>query len=310
MARTSFDHPSAPHGGLASFEQRLAWALERSAANSSLGPTADRRLAAIRNAETERGVVLLPDMPIGRLPATPSRPGASETDDVQSELTLLSAARQLGEPVGYLPELGGLVVQDLVPTRSDAAKQTSTSSTVRLGWHTETAFHPHMPRFLLLLCLRGDSGARTLFACVEDIVSRLDPHTVRVLRQPVFQTGVDESFTGGRAAPPCALHSVLDRHGDRDTLRWDEILTTSLTDGGAEALAALSAAVDSAAQSVVLQAGDLLVIDNHRAVHGRSPFSPRFDGTDRWLQRAFVVEDLAPSADDRRGRVICTQFTT
>ena len=56
------------------------------------------------------------------------------------------------------------------------------------------------------------------------------------------------------------------------------------------------------------RAGDLLIIDNTVAVHGRSPFTPRFDGTDRWLQRTFVVSDLAPSAADRRGRVITTHF--
>ena len=39
-----------------------------------------------------------------------------------------------------------------------------------------------------------------------------------------------------------------------------------------------------------------------------SPFAARFDGTDRWLQRTFVVDDLAPSAADRRGRVIVTEF--
>ena len=59
---------------------------------------------------------------------------------------------------------------------------------------------------------------------------------------------------------------------------------------------------------VVLEAGDLLVVDNTVAVHGRSPFVPRFDGTDRWLQRTFVVTDLAPSAAERRGRVIVTEF--
>jgi L-asparagine oxygenase len=43
-------------------------------------------------------------------------------------------------------------------------------------------------------------------------------------------------------------------------------------------------------------------------VHGRSPFDARFDGTDRWLQRAFVVEQLEPSAGERRGRIITTTF--
>ena len=51
----------------------------------------------------------------------------------------------------------------------------------------------------------------------------------------------------------------------------------------------------------MLEAGDLLVVDNRRAVHGRSEFRARFDGTDRWLQRTFVVDDLA--ADRRPARV-------
>jgi L-asparagine oxygenase len=58
----------------------------------------------------------------------------------------------------------------------------------------------------------------------------------------------------------------------------------------------------------VLTTGDLLVVDNLLAVHGRSPFAARFDGSDRWLQRAFVVSDLAPSTADRRGRVVVTRF--
>jgi L-asparagine oxygenase len=60
--------------------------------------------------------------------------------------------------------------------------------------------------------------------------------------------------------------------------------------------------------SVALEAGDLLIVDNSVAVHGRSPFTPRFDGTDRWVQRAFVVADLTASEADRNGRVITTQF--
>jgi L-asparagine oxygenase len=59
---------------------------------------------------------------------------------------------------------------------------------------------------------------------------------------------------------------------------------------------------------VTLRAGDLLVIDNAVAVHGRSSFPARFDGTDRWIQRTFVVPDLAASASERQGRIITTRF--
>jgi hypothetical protein len=60
---------------------------------------------------------------------------------------------------------------------------------------------------------------------------------------------------------------------------------------------------------VALRTGDLLVVDNSVSVHGRSSFPARFDGTDRWLQRTFVVSDLAASATERQGRVITTRFS-
>jgi alpha-ketoglutarate-dependent taurine dioxygenase len=39
---------------------------------------------------------------------------------------------------------------------------------------------------------------------------------------------------------------------------------------------------------VRLAAGDVLVVDNDVVVHGREPFRPRYDGTDRWLKRVSV----------------------
>ena len=66
----------------------------------------------------------------------------------------------------------------------------------------------------------------------------------------------------------------------------------------------LSVLIDA---SNVGEAGDLLVIDNALVVHGRSPFPARYDGTDRWLQRAFVVADLS-AIDQRDGRVLTTAF--
>jgi hypothetical protein len=41
-------------------------------------------------------------------------------------------------------------------------------------------------------------------------------------------------------------------------------------------------------------------------VHGRTPFIPRYDGTDRWLKRALVVTSLP--TDDVVGRVIQTRL--
>ena len=59
---------------------------------------------------------------------------------------------------------------------------------------------------------------------------------------------------------------------------------------------------------VTFAASDFLVVDNDVAVHGRTPFTPRFDGTDRWLQRTFVIADHTDADGSREGRVITTRF--
>jgi L-asparagine oxygenase len=89
---------------------------------------------------------------------------------------------------------------------------------------------------------------------------------------------------------------------------FDADLMVGTDEEADEALRTLSAAVESQHTGVALQAGDLLVVDNNVAVHGRSPYQPRFDGYDRWLQRSMVVADLAASAGERNGRVIVTPF--
>jgi L-asparagine oxygenase len=254
------------------------------------------------------GAMLLRGVPIGDVPATPPTPTSPTSKDLTSEFSLLTVARRLGQPVGYAPEHGGRIVQNIVPTAAGADRQVSTSSRVTLMFHTETAFHPHRPRYLLLLCLRGDPGATTTLASIHEIVRSLPPEVVDVLFQPRFRTAVDASFLGGRENVLGPPRPILTGTVDEPTFVFDADLMVGVDDEAQRAVAAVADAIDANHASVVLEAGDLLVVDNALAVHGRSPYSPRFDGTDRWLQRTFVVADLAPSAADRAGRVITTHF--
>lgn len=66
------------------------------------------------------------------------------------------------------------------------------------------------------------------------------------------------------------------------------------------ALEELTRQIDGALEDQVLEAGGVCFIDNFQAVHGRKPFSARYDGTDRWLKRINVVRDLRKSRDARR----------
>jgi hypothetical protein len=129
-----------------------------------------------------------------------------------------------------------------------------------------------------------------------------------VLSEPRFRTAADQSFVGRRPTRVGRLVPVLTGTWDEPFLTFDADLMIGADREAEDALGQLRALVEQRHTGVVLSAGDLLVVDNHVAVHGRSPFRARFDGTDRWLQRAFVVTDLAPSVADRTGRVITTRF--
>lgn len=265
-------------------------------------------LDAFVTAPPQAGAILFKGLPVGAVPATPPAPTAPTGKDATSEFTLLTVAARLGEPVGYLPEHGGDVVQNIVPTRGSEARQVSTSSRSALLFHTEAAFHPHRPRYLLLLCLRGDTAAHTTLSSIFETMRHLSRHVVETLFQPRFRTAVDESYLGGRSNSLGAPMSVLSGDRERPTMVFDADLMVG-TDAEADmALQVLGHEIAERHTSVSLEAGDLLVVDNSVAVHGRSPFTPRFDGTDRWLQRTFVVDDLAASAAERTGRVITTRF--
>jgi L-asparagine oxygenase len=128
------------------------------------------------------GALLVRGVPTGTVPSTPHQRSELEgKQDTASEFCLLTAARQLGQPVGYLPEHGGAIVQNLFPTRATATQQVSTSSAVDLFFHTETAFHPHRPRYLLLLCLRGDAAARTTLCSIDAVLDDFSAEELAVL---------------------------------------------------------------------------------------------------------------------------------
>jgi len=83
-------------------------------------------------------------------------------------------------------------------------------------------------------------------------------------------------LSGSKSAPEIAydMHHLAPIH-DADT-------------EAADALRELGACLDNVAISHVMERGDLLIFDNKRVVHARTPFTARFDGTDRWLMRTMI----------------------
>jgi Taurine catabolism dioxygenase TauD, TfdA family len=249
------------------------------------------------------------------LPPTPTRSDEWTCKKTfASELWLCAVAAAFGEPIGYRQEKQGSILQDLFPTPANAGKQSSESSAVLLAFHTEVAFHPYMPDYVMLYGLRQDpyKEAQTLFASVRRFLPLLSPADEEILFARAFRTGIDYSFgntTGQRGTGP--LVPVL--YGDRQDpfMRYDLDLMVGQTAEACRALETVCELVNKVKREVAIEPGSLLVIDNRRCVHARSVFRAVYDGRDRWLQRSAVVRDLDASVKDRvRGtRVIDTDFS-
>jgi L-asparagine oxygenase len=251
--------------------------------------------------------VVLDGAPVGAPALTPSAPRPVPDGDLIAHRAVLAVAAHLGEPVGFGPESYGALVQDIVPVPTVAARQVSTGSAVQLDFHTEAAFHPWSPTFLLLLCVRGDPGAATLLCAASDALAGLSPAELAVLHEPRFVFAVDESYgtPSGTIAGPS--RPILVTEEGRTRWWFDADLCRGVDVEAEQVRRTVTDAVRATATSVTLQTGQILVVDNRAAAHGRSPFTPRFDGTDRWLLRSFVVSAFPPPSD-RVGRTISTSF--
>jgi L-asparagine oxygenase len=212
---------------------------------------------------------------------------------------------RLGDVIGYADEKEGSLVHDVCPVPGRETSQENASS-VHFDLHTENAFHRVPPDHVGLACLRPDRDGlgHTLVASMERALPTLPARAVAVLRQPRYRVRPPASFGGGDLPRECL--PVLTGHPDAPTVRHAHHTPVAADAEAAGALRQAAAALAAVAVSIAARPGDLLLIDNRAALHGRTAFHPRFDGEDRWLQRCYVVADLRASAvmRDRRGHVL------
>lgn len=288
-ARALTDVPSDARAHLPSRDRRLIEQAASSAATADHASLLDGAAALAgqpRSIFAKLGTIARAGLPYGAL-VVDGFPIDRAHDDVEggavTEMGLLAVASALGTPIGYVSQRGGRLVHDLRPIREHAKEQLGTGS-VELIWHTEEAHTELAPRFVVLLCIRGDASAGTL---VSRVRRDLLPEAARErLEIEDFMVGSDASHEGA-SARRCAVLAPR-------RLTFDPLFTRCADADAEAALAVLGEHVDQHARQVVLQPGELMVIDNFAAAHARTAYAPRYDGTDRWLQRTVVLETPPP----------------
>ena len=199
--------------------------------------------------------------------------------------------------VSYEAEGYGRIFQDIVPDVTMKNEQSSVGSNKELEIHTEQAFSKLKPDFLSLACVRGDKSALTYILPLNTILRYLDENDKKLLRIPLWKIGVDYSFKqhgnefiDGNERGPIPIININgeDTEADADpTLVFDQDLMIGVTEEANEIIKKITNIYYEHRIQHCLQPGEIMIINNNKALHGRSGFTPKYDGKDRFLIRCF-----------------------
>lgn len=147
------------------------------------------------------------------------------------------------------------------------------------------------PNVLVFIGIRGAQGqeGKTLLCDHRRLYQKLDPADIQLLRTEKItwkmSFGMEFSrhvIEGSESHPQINLflENLPGMSG------FDDIVH-----GSAEARAAYKRVKEIAAISVDgvwLDSGDMLLLNQRKTSHGRSPYKAKYDGNDRWLQRTYT----------------------
>ncbi|MDQ0455203.1 TauD/TfdA family dioxygenase [Rhizobium paknamense] len=274
-------------------------------------PLSIRRLLADYRAEVLGPAIQISGFPvddavIGSTPLTtrpdPNRPIMRE------DIYLALIASRLGTPFSFASQQGGHLTQNIVPMKMAEFSQLGSGSKEELVWHTEDAFSEYRPDFILLFGMRNPQKAATTVACLppetekEDMEALFsknfvfipDPDHASHLAHAATEAGrIAHAKMQAMLSDPSA-ESVLFGNLKEPYIRIDPQFMKPIDsqDKSVAAYQRLVERIERSQRDVVIDQGDLLIVDNHRAVHGRRSFQARYDGSDRWLKKINVTQDF------------------
>lgn len=252
------------------------------------------------------GILVLQGLQVGPVPATPldNAGGLASRTVLARQMAII--ANIVSEMVAYEAEGHGHLLQDMSPNPRLVMAQQSQGSGEPLEAHTEQAHSLYRPDYVFLGCLRGDPAAKTYTYSARKLIERLNADEVALLRRPMWTTTIDESFRPLVPDPDEVRgpFAILSGPTHDPSMLVDQDLMHGITAASHQLLRKVIDLYETHRDEHVLARGEVLVLDNHRAMHGRSAFRAAFDGSDRFIARGFGVRDrrrlLPVMLSDRR----------
>lgn len=213
--------------------------------------------------------------------------------DAHAEFWLALFAQRLGWLFAHAEICEGQLFHHIAPVPGEERAPSGESSVAPLRLHKDGVSHPVPPDYVLLWCHRGHDQVGTTVASAVTLVEHLTDQQRHLLQEPVFRHRTDYEFhlEQPQLTPP---HAILSGPAEDPEVSVDVDFVEAPTPAHARAVEELEALFHRVAGRIVLAPGELLILDNRRAIHARDAFQPRYDGTDRWLQTAYCRRGGAP----------------
>jgi hypothetical protein len=199
-----------------------------------------------------------------------------ETDD--PDAMLLDLISSCFEPVTHFRNP---MVMDLRPQRG--MDPTSYAGAARVALHTDRAYVPRPPRYIVMMCIVPDTdGGEPEIADGAAALAMLDETMIRDLREsefPFLEAAGSErvGFTG-----PILSESS----NGRDDIRFRRDL---LPAHAGTAVTELGRALRRCTMRIDVRPGSVWIVDNHRVLHGRTELRNGVDSK-RHLKRMYAED--------------------
>lgn len=213
------------------------------------------------------------------------------------------------ETVSYLSENQGYLFVNLVALPGEGAFAEKSKKGMR--GHTDAVSFPFnrendpeyqriapSPDFVTLIGLRNPNCVSTRFMSLEDVMERLSSFDIKELEKPQFSILAQRTFRQGTENILGVEHMVVNAPvlkclgDDMYIIRYSHSSVTTDEDNhqANRALRSLEDACNACANPVVVQPGDVLLVSNRLALHGRSEVGDEVGGQSRWLLRTYGLD--------------------
>lgn len=204
---------------------------------------------------------------------------------------------------GYTTQQDGVIHNNIIPVEEHAeTRGHSGNARYELGLHVEDAsfnLGPGLdisPDFLTLHFFRNDKRVPTTLAIPD--WNALSPATLDLLSEEWFLNQTNPLQGGEKNNPHKPVSIIYGPSNDP----WIRLNTSKLNlesydSSQSQALSEFTNHLNERQTFVAANAGEILLFDNRRVLHGRAPYSeddyPKYDGTDRWQRRLTVSCDMS-----------------